>query len=78
MERIERDGRMREERNNGEIRGGEEYKGQRAADVLLCCPGGFKQSSQTYIHVAMVTEPQVCSAPPLKKGQLLKQEKLIT
>lgn len=55
---------MREERNNGEIRGGEEQEGQRAADVLPCYPGGFKQSSQTYTHVAMVTEPQVC---PLQK-----------
>lgn len=76
MERIERDGWMREERNNREIRGGEEQKGPRAAEVLLCYPAGFKQSRQTCTLVAMVTEPQVC--PPATKGQLLKQQKLRT
>lgn len=64
MERRDRD---------GQERGGGDNKA-RELPTCSCCPGSFKQSSQASTHVAMVTEPQVCSGSP-HKGQILKQHK---
>lgn len=48
------------------------YKDQRGADVLRWNPGGFKQSNQTYSHVAMVTAATGLLSPPPQKRSTIR------